>query len=218
MSQLTDFLDENIKPLCDEFFANHALAYDLSHKDGCGQYTEALVRHLRALGYTKVGLLKKHGGTMYNGHSIDGFLWREGDPTLYRHTDVINSAETDHASAGWSIDDPRYEDVDWMAEPPSSVPQNSVPYTPYQGDSSNAELKRQLAYDYARRPQGADWDVSVWAFRVQHSALMGPIPPNQGGKPLGMTEALIKHRPEWCAALGVPVVPIPASWNIGDPV
>lgn len=87
-----------------------------------------------------------------------------------------------------------------------------VPWVGYD-EGSFQELKRQLAYDYARRPQGADWDVTVWAARVLHSATMGPE-----RVPLGQVAALAKHRPEWCGALGVAVVAIPPSWNIGDPV
>lgn len=89
---------------------------------------------------------------------------------------------------------------------------NVVPWVGYD-EGGNKELKRQLAFDYGRRPQGADWDVSIWAARVFHSAYMGPAK-----LPLGMAKALMKHRLEWCAALGVPVIPIPDSWNIGDPI
>lgn len=229
MSATTEFLNEVIKPLCDSFFDAHSGQFDLSENEGCGLYTEALVAYLRNQGYSKVGHLKKYGSaTQYNGHANDAFLYREGDPTLYRAVDVIGAAESPppyppegtnpRPSKNFGIDEPRYKDEDWMATPNAPTPVDVVPYAPYQGDASNAELKRTLAYDYARRPQGADFDVSVWAFRVQHSAVMGPLPPSQGGKPLGMSAAVTKHRPEWCEALHVPVVPVPPGWNIGDPV
>jgi hypothetical protein len=74
-----------------------------------------------------------------------------------------------------------------------------VPWVPYD-ENSFQTLKKQLAYDYGRRPQQADFDVTVWAARVFHSQYFGPE-----GKPLGFDIAMRKHRPEWCAALGVPV-------------
>ncbi len=99
--------------------------------------------------------------------------------------------------------------------PPNPNPQppaNTVPWVPYD-ENGFQELKRTLAYDYARRPQGADFDVTVWAARVFHSSTMGPEK-----VPLGKEAAMNKHRPEWCGALGVPVIPVPPNWNIGDPV
>ncbi len=214
MSALEDFLIQELKPKCDAFWNANAHKYDTAHKDGCGQYIEALIPHLRSLGYSKVGYLKKTGsGTQYNGHSIDGFLYREGDPTLYRHVDVIAGAEAPGASAGFGIDIPRYTDSDWYPVATSTPPSTGmVPWVPYD-ENGFQELKRQLAYDYARRPQGPDYDVSVWAARTFHNSYMGP-----NKVPMGFTAGLEKARAEWCAALGVPVVPVPPSWNIGDPV
>jgi hypothetical protein len=99
-----------------------------------------------------------------------------------------------------------------MAEPASAPVDDMVPWVGYDENGFN-ELKRQLAYDYARRPQGADFDVSVWAARVFHSAYMGPEK-----TPLGLVAAVDRHQVEWCAALGVSVKDVPADWNIGDPV
>ncbi len=224
MSDVIEFLNEEIKPICDDFFDNHSHQHDLTTNQGCGEYMEDLVEHLRALGHVKVGHLKKNPGqTQWNGHANDALLYRQGDLVKYRAVDCIAAAESTDPlkppSKNFGIDEPRYTDADWTAKPQGEpVPTNTVPYTPYQGDAINSELKRTLAYDYARRPQGVDWDVSVWAFRIQHSALMGPIPPSAGGHPLGMGGAIEKHRPEWCSALSVPVVPVPSNWQIGDPV
>jgi hypothetical protein len=217
MSALTDFLNETIKPLCNSFFNAHAHEFDLTHKDGCGLYMEDLVEFLRDQGYAKVGHLKKYGSaTQYNGHAVDAFLYRQGDPLLYRAVDVIGNAESTDPNkppvASFGIDAPRYEDKDWMAEPASAPVDDMVPWVGYDENGFN-ELKRQLAYDYARRPQGADFDVSVWAARVFHSAYMGPEK-----KPLGLVAAVDRHQVEWCAALGVSVKDVPADWNIGDPV
>ena len=44
---------------------------------------------------------------------------------------------------------------------------------------------------------------------------MGPEPQKV---PLGMTAGISRARNEWCAALGVPVIPVPSGWKIGDPV
>jgi hypothetical protein len=197
------------------YFEANKHKYNFEHVDGCGKYTEDCVREcLRPLD-TNWGLLKYEGsGTKYNGHRIDSILYRLpniGD-TLLHSIDIIVAAESDHASSGWGPDTPRYTEADWLAEPKGPISSNTVPYQPYQGDASNNELKRTLSFDYSRRPQGVDWDVSVWAFRFQHSALMGPIPPELGGKPLGTQGAMNKHRPEWCAALGVPVIPVPNDW------
>lgn len=218
MSQLTEFLDEEIKPLCNTFFENHAHQFDLTHNQGCGEYTEALVEYLRALGHTKVGHLKKNPGqTQWNGHANDAFLYRQGDPSLYRAVDVIGAAEsTDPANPprpNFGIDQPRYTDEFWMAEPSSQPhPSNMVPWVPYD-ENGFQSLKKELAYDYARRPQGADFDVSVWAARTFHNAFMGPEK-----TPLGMTAGIDRAKREWSAALGVPFQYSPAGWNIGDPV
>ena len=82
--------------------------------------------------------------------------------------------------------------------PNPEPPDNSVPWVAYDESLFNLRLQQQLAYDYGRRPQNADFQVTTWAARVFHSTYMGPEK-----KPLGFDEALKKHRPEWCGALGV---------------
>lgn len=207
MSELTEFLEEEIKPLCDQFFHDRANEFDLTVNEGCGLYTEALVEYLRREGYDKVGHLKKNPGqTQYNGHANDAFLYREGDPILYRAVDIIGAAEStdpeNPPKPNFGIDQPRYGEKDWMTEPNSEpAPQpDVVPWVPYDEASFNDRVQKQLSYDYSRRPQLADFKVSVWSARVFHSAYMGPEK-----KPLGFDQALRKHRPEWCDALGVKV-------------
>lgn len=74
-----------------------------------------------------------------------------------------------------------------------------VPYVNYD-ENGFQRLKKMLAHDYSRRPQGPDFDVSVWAGRYFHNCYMGPE-----GTPLGEDAALKRIKPELCAALGIPV-------------
>lgn len=207
MSATTDFLILEIKPLCNQFFELNSKFYDLTTNKGCGTYIEGLVEWLRDMGYTKVGHLKKTGsGTQYNGHSHDGFLYREGDPTLYRHVDCIVNAEstdpTKPPAPGFGIDIPRYGEPDWMAEPNAPVPADSVPYVPYWGDPSSDKAMRTLMYDFSRKPETYNPGMGRWISRLVHSATLGPVKPSEGGEPLGFDGALNRHRPEWCQELG----------------
>lgn len=187
-----------------DFFKDYAHEFDLSHAVGCGAYIEAFVRHAQSNGYPKVGHLRKYGGqTQYNGHAVDAFLYRQAASVtnpLYQAVDIIANAESPNARPAFQVDEPRYMDKDWMEKPAgSSEPSKMVPWVNYD-EGGFQKLKKTLAHDYARRPQGADFDVSVWAARVFHSTYMGP-----DGTPLGMDSAMRKHKPEWCGALGVPV-------------
>jgi len=208
----------------EQYFNANKHKYDFRHVEGCGKYLEDAVRECLQPLDAKWGLLKYTGpGTKYNGHRIDSILYRDPHPgdTNLRSIDVIIDAETDHAKSGWGKDaEARYTISDWLDKPVTTqpIPVDAVPWQGYFGDASNAEFKRVLAYDYARRPQGPDYDVSVWAFRVVYTALMGLLSPSQGGSPLGLGDAVTHHRSEWCNALGVSVIPVPASWKIGDPV
>jgi hypothetical protein len=197
--------------LSKSFFSAHSNEFDLSTNEGCGKYTEAFVKYARGVD-TKVGHLKKSPGqTQYNGHANDAVLYPVGnDANDYHAVDIIARAEQPKPwypdsdrqppEGQWSEDkNTAYKSSDWMAEPGAPQPSNMVPWVAYDENSFQG-LKQQLAYDYGRRPQGADFDVSVWSARVFHSTYMGP-----NKTPLGMSAAVHKHRPEWCAALGVPV-------------
>lgn len=186
--------------------------FDLTTNEGCGLYTEHWVRYAQSFGYSKVGHLKKNPGqTQYNGHANDAFLYREAasvENPLYQAVDIIAAAESTDPNnpprINWGVDIPRYKDSDWLSEPnggsqPNLNPNPTVPWSGYNENDSKT-LRQQLAYDYGRRPQAADFDVVVWAARVFHSQYMGP-----DGKPLGFEGAMKKHRPEWCSALGIPV-------------
>lgn len=191
----------DLEQLCRDFWDDNNSKYDLSHAEGCGKYTEAFVQHAKNNGFDSCENLKKNPGqTQWNGHAVDAFLWAEPfseTNSLYQACDIIAAAESPDANFNWGLDEPRYTAADiWHG---TSQSDDLVPWQPYDENSFQA-LKNQLAHDYGRRPQAADFDVSVWAARVFHSAYMGPEK-----EPLGLDAAITKHRPEWCAALGVPL-------------
>jgi hypothetical protein len=92
---------------------------------------------------------------------------------------------------------PEYVPFNESVPNPTPVPQpNMVPWVGY-NEQGFERLKRMVRHDYERRPQGPDYDVSVWAGRFFHNCYMGPE-----GKPLGEQGAL---KPELCASLKIPV-------------
>lgn len=202
-----------LKTLADQFFTAHAHEYNLAENDGCGLYTEAFVRHAQNIGYPLVGHLKKNPGqTQYNGHANDAFLYREAASSiepLYQAVDIIARAEAkppygpnnQPPGLNFGIDIPRYTDADWLAEPNGEGGENDhlVPWAAY-NEQGFQRLKNMLSHDYSRRPQGADFDVSVWAGRYFHNCYMGPE-----GIPLGEDAALKRVKPELCAELHIPM-------------
>lgn len=188
--------------------ANHS-KFNMTTNEGCGKYTEAWVVYAQDNGYPKVGHLKKSGGqTQYNGHANDAFLYNtpySESNSLLQAVDIIGSAEStnpnDPPRMNWGVDTPRYTEDDWLSEPQGEGNENdhSVPWVAY-NENSFERLKRMLEHDYSRRPQGADFDVSVWSSRYFHNCYMGP-----NGIPLGEDAALKKVKPELCAALGIPM-------------
>lgn len=199
-----------LKSLHETHWNTFAFNYNLTNNEGCGLYTEHWVKFAQNNGYTKVGHLKKNPGqTQYNGHANDAFLYADGQDNpneLYQAVDIIGAAESTDPNnpprINWGIDIPRYTDSDWLSDPNSGGGTNPIQTVPWVGYNEQGfqRLKNQLAYDYGRRPQNADFDVTVWAARVFHSQYMGPL-----GVPLGEEVAIRKHRPEWCAALGISV-------------
>jgi len=195
-----------------DFWREHNKEFDMSLNEGCGAYIEAFVRHAQSHGFPKVGHLKKSGGTKYNGHANDGFLYKEAASDtnpLLQFVDIIGNAtakppytpSNQPPKPLFDIDEPRYTEADWLAAPGSDNPTSNktVPWVAYD-ENGFEKLKKMLEHDYTRRPQNADFDVSVWAARVFHSTYMGP-----GGTPLGMDAALRKHKPELCSALKIPI-------------
>jgi hypothetical protein len=201
-------IPRELKDYTDAFFLANSDEFDLSTKEGCGKYIEALVIDAQNKGWDKVGHLRKRPDqTHYRGHAVDAILWNEPINGLLQAIDVIINAEAkppygsgnEEPSAGFGIDIPRYRTSDWLKSPMIGRTVATVPWVPY-NENGFDRLKEQLKYDYGRRPQDADFDVTVWSARVFHSAYMGPE-----GIPLGLEEAMLKHRLEWCDALGISV-------------
>lgn len=202
-------IPEELANFNNSFWMSNSQNFDMSTNDGCGQYTESWVASARAHGFNKVGHLKKNPGqTQYNGHANDAFLYNEPDPTLLRAVDIIFAAEATPPyspsnpapNINFGVDIPRYTVADWMPVPNGGpTPTKQVPWVAY-NEQGFQRLKNMLAHDYGRRPQGADFDVSVWAGRYFHNCYMGP-----NGTPLGEQKALEKIKPELCAALNIPM-------------
>jgi len=206
-------IPNELRVLANNFFIARADEFDLTENSGCGLYTEAFVEEARNKGFDKVGHLKKSGSaTQYNGHANDAFLYAdgEGNPNgLYQAVDIIANAESkppydsNHRppASGWSVDIPRYKDSDWL-EKPNSGGGNSVSTVPWvtYNEQGFQRLKNMLKHDYERRPQGPDYDVSVWAGRFFHNCYMGPE-----GKPLGEQGALERVKRELCESLKIPM-------------
>jgi len=183
-----------------DYFNAHVGQYDYRTHEGCGKFTEGCVEYLR-LYDQNIGHLKKYGGsTQWNGHAIDAVNYHDPSRGTYQSVDLLASAESANARPQWLIQEVYYTAADWYlidaVEPEPIIP--SVPWVAYNESLFNDRLQKQLAYDYGRRPQAADFMVSVWSARVFHSTYMGP-----DKKPLGFDAAMSKHRPEWCNALGV---------------
>lgn len=200
--------------LCNNFFAANAQDFDMAHADECGEYMEALIPHCQAHGFDKVGFLRKNPGqTQYNGHAVDALAYDLGN-NLTHAVDCIGNAEQPHPwkSEGGTNDDPRatfnedmntaYKtDKDWLERPGESnggSNPNTVPWVTY-NEQGFERLKRMLKHDYERRPQGPDYDVSVWSARFFHNHYMGPE-----GTPLSEDAALSRVKNELCIALGIP--------------
>lgn len=92
---------------------------------------------------------------------------------------------------------PTVADVSLIPSQPN--PGKTVPWIEY-NENGFQRLKNMVAHDYGRRPQGPDYDVSVWSGRYFHNCYMGP-----DGIPLGEQKALERVKPELCASLGIPL-------------
>jgi len=169
-------------------------------------------------------LSKPSGGFNIEGYADGAIVFGNNPSDLNNVLKIVTQVGSNDPNAiqiGSSVQERRPSDI-WVVPVPlpdsipnylhTIVPSSMVPWVVYD-ENGFQELKRELAYDYTRRPQGADFDVSVWAARTFHNAFMGP-----DKTPLGMTAGIARARNEWCAALGVPVIPVPANWHIGDPV
>lgn len=200
-------IPSQLEQLHRDFWGISHFQFDLTTNEGCGKYTETWVKYAQNHGYSLVGHLRKNPSqTQYNGHANDAFLYADGSDNpgeLFQAVDLIGAAEsTDPMNPphiNWGVDLPRYTIKDWMKEPGQASNPTTVPYVAY-NENGFQRLKKMLAHDYARRPQGADYDVSVWAGRYFHNCYMGPT-----GTPLGEDGALKRIKPELCASLHIDV-------------
>jgi hypothetical protein len=188
-----------LEDLYELWWSDHVHDFDKSTTEGCGLHTEAWVKYAKANGFPKVENLKKNPGqTQYNGHAVDAFLYAvpfSETNSLYQAVDIIGGAEGPNPTYNFGIDQPRYTNADiWIGSSP--IP-NTVPWKPY-NEQGFERLKKMLKHDYERRPQGPDYDVSVWAGRFFHNNNMGP-----DGTPLSEDAALSRVKGELCQALGI---------------
>lgn len=81
--------------------------------------------------------------------------------------------------------------------PPAPVPVMPS-YEELGGDEGAKKITRMIEADYKRagRP-GLDGDCGGWLRRTDYDVLSGKVKT--------VEESIAKHRPEWCAALGIPV-------------
>ncbi len=168
-----------------------------------GEFTNNVCYDVRE----RYALIKKSGGRVCNGKDCDKIIERRNPHKIY---DLVRAAGSISAEpifdyTGHDGDPSDFADpvpYDDAVEPPTNgqPPANTVPWVPYDEAGFNDRVRQQLHYDYNRRPQGADFYVGVWSARVFHSAYMGP-----DRTPLGMDAAIRKHRPEWCAVMGIAV-------------
>lgn len=191
------------------FFNEHKYEYNFSDKDNCGKFTEDFLVYLhKVTGNLRYKHLRKYGSqTQYNKHAIDVLAYdNEGssEGSLVMEVDILGSAEsTDQiikpTYATWQRRNTSYTSKDLIEsnEIGELVENNMVPWVGY-NEQGFERLKKMLKHDYERRPQSADFDVSVWAGRYFHNQYMGP-----NKIPLGQNEALKRIKGELCLALGI---------------
>ena len=194
--------------ILETYFKAHTSEYNFASKEDCGLFTERFLVHLRnTTGNIRYKHLRKYGpATQFNKHAIDVLAYdnrNAEDGTPIMEIDILGGAESSNAVPTWQVRETVYQVKDLMepeeVESGPADPVNMVPWVSY-NEQSFERLKRMLKHDYSRRPQGADFDVSVWAARMFHNQYMGPE-----GKPLGEQAALERIKVELCSALSIPL-------------
>ena len=130
--------------------------------------------------------------------------------------DVINGAGAPGASIGGMVKERRPHNI-WVAPraltneettyllsggQPIPIPPATPTYPSYEalgGDEGGKKISRAMEADYKRagRP-GLDKDCGAWMQRTAYDFLVGICPT--------VEDSIVKHRPEWCAELGIPVI------------
>lgn len=111
----------------------------------------------------------------------------------------------------WVDPDVLWEDGEPEPPEPPDPPHSGdgmVPYQPYPGHDESVfdQCGVAIEADYKRagRP-GLDSASVRWTARIMQDHLMGDGPPPSGHF-LTLEESIAKHRREWCAELGIPVI------------
>lgn len=182
--------------------------YNLKTHDGQGAFTDAVVSTLHAKDSRFGHLKKKPGQTDVHGHGEDAVLYLSDTPGQSQAVDFIGGAGGSNPQPAWQVDAPRYSASDWAdptehgfggpSIPPQPPPPSMPSYEELGGDEGAKKITRVLESDYKRagRP-GLDGDSGAWLRRTDYDFLSGNV--------ATVEASVAKHRPEWCAALGIPV-------------
>lgn len=180
--------------------------YDLTTHDGLARYVDdsviALNKQNRRWGHLK----KRPDQTNIHGHAEDAALYKQDDGTA-QAVDFVQGAGGSNPTPGWNPDTFVYSHADWLdpANHAGTVPVPQPPTTPtyptYEalgGDAGGVKITQQLEADYIRAGRrGLDGSCGAWQQRVSYDFLTGICKTVEA--------SIVKHRAEWCAALGIPV-------------
>jgi hypothetical protein len=191
------------------------------------QYWEAAGKFTNACCWeekSKYRMIKKTGGRKCNNPAVSVDCDKVVDINDRRYYDLVANGGSPLQSAGFSeqpglVDPTNFVmpfDPGSSSTPIPQPPSNSVPYRPYDGDAAWLKVGKVLGFDYFRRhhgrpPNQAEIDAIlgmnilnaesvVWTARTIHDCYM---------EKLTLDQSIDKHRSEWCAGLGVPVIPHP---------
>lgn len=162
-------------------------------------------------------LSKSPGESQVDGFAEDAIVFGADDSDLQNVVDLVNGAGAAGASIGGAVKERRPHNK-WVAPKPLTTNELSflregaappVPqppqYPPYPGDEVWDAMGVVLFADYKRandiRPNDPNTlpnpGMSRWFGRVEYDWLTGNTPTLQA--------AIDKQRPNWCAALGIPI-------------
>lgn len=176
--------------------------YDLTEHEDQARFVDDVVLALNARDKQWGHLKKKPGQTNIHGHGEDSALYKLPDGNA-QAVDFVGGAGGPNPTLRWGPDPAAYyTHADWLD--PADHDNRTPPapkYPTYEelgGDEGGKKITRQLEADYKRagRP-GLDADCGAWQQRVSYDFLTGICKT--------VEEAIIKHRAQWCAALGIPV-------------
>lgn len=164
-------------------------------------------------------LSKPAGGFNVDGYADGAIVFGNNHADLNNVLKIVTQVGSNNPNAiqiGSSVQPRRTEDVWAMPVPlpaalrsyllnggepiPIQPPSPSMPsYEALGGDEGAKKITRVLEADYRRagRP-GLDGDCGGWLRRTDYDVLSGLCKT--------VDDSIAKHRPEWCAALGIPVI------------